>query len=60
MIAIGLFVCVAAFTEARAAGVTPVDNLFLHPGALHGVMLGISRSSFAWTWSGCPERVEPA
>jgi hypothetical protein len=41
-------------------GDAPVDNLFLHPGALHGVMLGISRSSFAWTWSGCPERVEPA
>jgi hypothetical protein len=40
-----------------AAG--PVDNLFLHPRALGGVMLGISRTTFAWTWSGSPERVEP-
>ena len=38
----------------------PVDNLFLHPRALAGVMLGVSRSSYAWTWSGSPERVEPA
>jgi len=37
-----------------------VDNLFLHPKALAGVMLGVSRTSFAWTWSGSPERVEPA
>jgi len=38
----------------------PVDNLFLHPRALGGVMLGVSRTSFAWTWSGAPERVLPA
>ncbi|MEN8184284.1 MAG: hypothetical protein ABFS46_17295, partial [Myxococcota bacterium] len=35
------------------------DNLFVHPGALCGVMLGISRTSHAWTWSGQPERVVP-
>lgn len=40
-------------------GQKPVDNLFLHPLALGGVMLGISRASYAWTWSGSPERVEP-
>jgi hypothetical protein len=33
-------------------------TLFLHPGALGGMMLGISRRSYAWTWSGHPERVE--
>ena len=37
----------------------PIDNLFLHPKALGGVMLGVSRTTFAWTWSGSPERVEP-
>jgi hypothetical protein len=36
------------------------DNLFVHPQALSGVMLGISRRTFAWSWSGHPERVQPA
>ncbi len=36
------------------------DNLFLHPRALGGMMLGVSRTSFAWSWSGRPERVQPA
>jgi hypothetical protein len=35
------------------------DNLFVHPAALAGVMLGVSRKSFAWSWSGHPERVQP-
>ena len=35
------------------------DNVFIHPGALSGMMLGVSRSSFAWTWSGHPEWVVP-
>ena len=39
-------------------GVMP-DNLFIHPAALSGLLLGVSRRSFAWTWSGSPERVEP-
>ena len=33
------------------------DNLFLHPRALGGAMLGVSRATHAWTWSGHPERV---
>ncbi|HVO27403.1 MAG TPA: hypothetical protein VMW56_27630, partial [Candidatus Margulisiibacteriota bacterium] len=33
------------------------DNLFIHPTALSGMMLGISRATYAWTWSGHPERV---
>jgi hypothetical protein len=36
------------------------DNLFVHPHALHGVLLGVSRESVAWTWSGRPERVQAA
>lgn len=39
---------------------TPPDNLFVHPRALHGLLLGISRESVAWTWSGHPDRVRPA
>jgi hypothetical protein len=34
------------------------DTLFLHPAALSGLLLGVSRRSFAWGWSGSPERVE--
>ncbi|MBI4515607.1 MAG: VOC family protein [Deltaproteobacteria bacterium] len=33
------------------------DTLFIHPRALGGMMLGVSRTTFAWTWSGRPERV---
>jgi hypothetical protein len=35
------------------------DNLFIHPKALGGVMIGISRTTFGWTWSGHPEWVRP-
>jgi hypothetical protein len=35
------------------------DGLFIHPKALGGVMLGVSRTTHAWTWSGYPERREP-
>lgn len=35
------------------------DNLFLHPRALGGMMLGVSRTTFAWTWSGHPDWVQP-
>ncbi len=34
------------------------DQLWLHPPALGGMMLGLSRPTMAWTWSGFPERVE--
>ena len=36
------------------------NGLFVHPRALGGVMLGVSRPSYAWTWSGHPERVTAA
>ena len=35
------------------------DGLFVHPRALGGVMLGVSRTTYAWTWSGYPQRVAP-
>jgi hypothetical protein len=35
------------------------DGLWLHPKSLGGMMLGLSRPSKAWQWSGHPERVEP-
>lgn len=45
------------WTGPREGGVP--DNLFVHPAALSGLLLGVSRRTFAWTWSGSPERVEP-
>jgi catechol 2,3-dioxygenase-like lactoylglutathione lyase family enzyme len=36
------------------------DGLWVHPSALHGLLLGVSRTTLAWEWSGRPERVEPA
>lgn len=37
----------------------PADQVWLHPVTLGGVMLGLSRPTMAWSWSGSPERVEP-
>lgn len=28
------------------------DNLWVHPKNLHGMLLGVSRTGFAWDWSG--------
>jgi hypothetical protein len=47
-----------AWTPVGAGG-TP-DTLFIHPAALAGMMMGISRTTVGWTWSGHPERVRPA
>ncbi len=43
---------------ARYAGRTDdphPEGLFIHPTALHGILLGVSRTNLAWTWSGRPE-----
>lgn len=43
---------------ARYAGRTDDPNpegLFIHPTALHGMLMGVSRTNLAWTWSGRPE-----
>lgn len=39
---------------------TVPDTLFIHPKALAGLMMGVSRATVGWTWSGHPERVRPA
>lgn len=43
--------------EARPKDQT-ADQMWLHPVTLGGMMLGISRPSMAWSWSGRPDRVE--
>jgi hypothetical protein len=43
--------------EDRPADVI-ADQIWLHPPTLGGVMLGLSRPTMAWSWSGKPERVE--
>jgi hypothetical protein len=46
--------------EWTAVGRPPaLDSLFIHPKALCGLLLGISRPTVAWSWSGHPERVVP-
>ncbi len=42
---------------SAAPGGTATDTLFVHPKALAGLLLGVSRTSVAWLWSGAPERV---
>ncbi len=46
-------------TPDKRPGKQP-DTIFLHPSALGGMMLGISRRTVAWRWSGSPEREEAA
>jgi len=43
---------------ATRAETKSADQLWLHPPSLGGMMLGISRPTMAWRWSGHPERVE--
>jgi catechol 2,3-dioxygenase-like lactoylglutathione lyase family enzyme len=31
------------------------EGLFIHPKALHGTLMGVSRTNLAWLWSGRPE-----
>jgi len=35
------------------------DGLWVHPKSLHGMLLGVSRTTLAWEWSGRPELVQP-
>lgn len=43
---------------ATRAAAKSSDQLWLHPQALGGMMLGVSRPTMAWMWSGQPQRVE--
>jgi hypothetical protein len=47
------FTAVPAPDQRDAQG---AHTVFLHPTTLGGVMLGLSRRGYAWTWSGHPER----
>jgi Glyoxalase/Bleomycin resistance protein/Dioxygenase superfamily len=42
----------ARYTAGREDG---GGNIFTHPTALCGMLMGISRTNLAWTWSGRPE-----
>lgn len=35
------------------------DGCWVHPKSTHGMLLGISRETVAWSWSGRPDRVRP-
>ncbi len=47
----------ARFTPRGADASTERDGLWIHPSALCGLLLGVSRTSVAWEWSGRPELV---
>lgn len=44
--------------DGRSLSLNP-DQVWIHPPTLGGVMLGVSRPSMAWMWSGYPDRVTP-
>jgi len=44
--------------SAADRGDSGAHTVFLHPSTLGGMMLGLSRPTQAWQWSGHPERVE--
>jgi hypothetical protein len=41
--------------HARRKDAHNPEGLFIHPTALHGVLMGVSRTNLAWNWSGRPE-----
>ena len=66
----GLYMCyietddvpaLAARLRARNARFTdsedrpPETGLFIHPTSTHGMLMGVSRTNYAWVWSGHPE-----
>lgn len=58
---------VAARLQARGGRFAPgardgagMAGLFIHPTALCGVLVGVSRTEHAWSWSGDPERARRA
>ncbi len=40
-----------AYTNPR----NPAEGVFIHPSALHGMLMGISLTHVAWVWSGRPD-----
>ena len=51
--------CGARWTPRGADPKTECDGLWIHPRALHGLLLGVSRTTLAWEWSGRPALVAP-
>jgi hypothetical protein len=49
----------ARWTPRGSSGAGERDGLWVHPSALHGLLLGVSRTTLAWDWSGRPELVQP-
>lgn len=47
----------ARYTPRGADVATERDGLWIHPSALHGLLLGVSRTTLGWEWSGRPELV---
>ena len=47
----------ARFTPRGGDPLAERDGLWIHPSALGGLLLGISRTTVAWEWSGRPELV---
>jgi hypothetical protein len=45
---------------ARPRDKAGMPELFIHPSAFNGVLVGVSRTEHAWTWSGDPERARRA
>ena len=43
----------------RTSETVEQDGLWINPGVLNGVLLGVSRSSLAWGWSGDSSKVLP-
>jgi hypothetical protein len=50
----------ARFTPRGSDPKTERDGLWVHPSALCGLLLGISRTTVGWEWSGQPARVARA
>lgn len=48
----------ARFTPRGPDPATERDGLWVHPGALCGLLLGVSRTTVGWEWSGQPARVK--
>jgi hypothetical protein len=49
----------ARFTPRGGDPLAERDGLWIHPSALGGLLLGVSRTTAGWEWSGRPELVVP-
>jgi hypothetical protein len=49
----------ARFTPRGADPAMERHGLWIHPSALSGLLLGVSRTTLAWEWSGRPHLVAP-